>query len=195
VSDAVEIELPDADPDRDPAGNQQVAVLLAAATSLMSEDLQRQERHDAGLRAELAATATFFAVVQAAVIALLNGVLARRVGTEASDFVPWLAGIGSLATAATAVAAVAAFRATRDVGRMTRSLSSETIRDYIEFARQGRSGVAVNVLWAYTHVIDDRRSQESTRAPFRRLAHQAMILALVVLVTELILAFVAVSLR
>jgi hypothetical protein len=180
------------EPPAAPSGDQ-VEVLLTAATGLLDEDLRQREQRATGLRSELAVVGVIFAVVQAAVIALMNGVLAGKDGVSASGFFPYLTALGAVATTITALAAVLTFSTSRP--RETLSLSAETLLTYAPFARAGNPAVAMNLLSAYSELVHARRDESSAQSRIERVARRAMLGAVVVLAVELIVALIAASLH
>jgi hypothetical protein len=139
-------DLPARDNDDAAASATQLSILLSAATSLIDEEFKRSERLDAKSRNQFTITATFFAIVQAVVVGLLNGLLRGDEKTSASAFVPWLAGSGAIAAIALLIALDVSWRAW--VLRDDPALSPNTIKAYIEAARQGNPAVGVKLVGA-----------------------------------------------
>jgi len=79
--------------------------------------------------------------VQAVVIGLLNGVLGGDATNDAPAFVPWLAVAGGVAAIAMLVAVVVSYRSWKL--RDDPTLSTRTIKTYIDAARQGNPAVGV----------------------------------------------------
>lgn len=183
-------ELPDAEPGDEAKSATQLGVLLDAAAILIDEQNRIAERLEAKARSQLTIVATFFAGVQAGAIALVGGALGPSGSTGASPYVPYLMGTACVAVGALAVAVLMSYRTWKL--RPTRVLSTETIRDYIEFARQGRSGVGANIVWAYTNVVDARQEQNDVRSRALEQSSWACVLVFLVVAVELILGFAAV---
>lgn len=186
-------DLPSRDPDNPGAAATQLSILLASATSAIDEEFKRSERLDAKSRNQLAITGTLFAVVQAAVIGLLNGLLGGESDTGASAFVPWLAVTGAAAASATMVAVAVSYRSWKL--RDDPTLSIKTIRAYIDAARQGNPAVGVKLVRAYADIAEGRRTNNAERAEALEAAAKACGVALAFITIELVLAFVAVAVQ
>jgi hypothetical protein len=171
----------------------QLSVLLSSATAIIDEEFRRSERIDAKSRNQVALTATFFAVVQAGVIGLLNGVLGASEHHEASSFVPWLAAAGGLAGAALVVAVVVSYRAWRLLDDP--ALGIKTIRDYLGPARDGNPAVGARLVDAYATIAEGRRANNRKRTDALESATVACGIAVACIAIELILAFTAVGVQ
>jgi hypothetical protein len=171
----------------------QLSILLSSATAIIDEEFRRSERIDAKSRNQIALAGTFFAVVQAGVIGLLNGVLGAREDHQASAFVPWLAGAGAVAGFALVVAVFVSYRAWRLLDDPT--LGVKTIRDYLEAARDGNPAVGVKLVGAYAQIAEGRRVNNRLRTDALEHATVACGLAFACITVELILAFVAVGVQ
>jgi hypothetical protein len=167
--------------------------LLSSATAIIDEEFRRSERIDAKSRNQVALAATFFAVVQAGVIGLLNGVLGAGEGHKASSFVPWLAAAGGLAGAALVVAVVVSYRSWRLLDDP--ALGIKTLRDYLQPARDGNPAVGVKLVDAYSTIAEGRRANNKKRTEALELATKACGVALACIAAELILAFTAVGVQ
>ncbi len=171
----------------------QLSILLSSATAIIDEEFRRSERIDAKSRNQVALAATFFAVVQAGVIGLLNGVLGASEGHKASSFVPWLAAAGGLAGAALVVAVVVSYRSWRLLDDP--ALGIKTLRDYLQPARDGNPAVGVKLVDAYSTIAEGRRANNKKRTEALELATKACGVALACIAAELILAFTAVGVQ
>lgn len=186
-------DLPHVEPGNEVKSATQLGLLLGAASMLVEEQFKIGDRLDAKSRNQIAVAATFFAGVQAGVISLVNGILGPGASTDTSPYVPYLAFAACVAVLALVAAVVLSTQAWRL--RPERSLGVATIRDYIPFAREGRSGVGANLVWAYTKVVEARQEQNADRAAALVRAGWACLATLVVAGLELVLAFVAVIAR
>lgn len=184
-------DLPTRDQDDGAASATQLSILMSSATSAIDEEFKRSERLDAKSRNQLTITGTFFAVVQAVVIGLLNGLLGGDEGNDASAFVPWLAVAGGVAAIAMFVAVVVSYRSWKL--RDDPTLSIQTIRAYIDAARQGNPAVGVKLVSAYADIAEGRRTNNAKRADALDDAVKGCGVALVFIGAELVLAFVAVA--
>jgi hypothetical protein len=171
----------------------QLSILLASATSTIDEEFKRSERLDAKSRNQLTIAGTFFAIVQAVVIGLLNGLLGGDGNNDASAFVPWLAIAGGAAAIAMLVAVLVSYRAWRL--RDDPALSTKTIKAYIEAARQGNPAVGVKLVGAYADIAEGRRKNNGARAEALDDAAKACGVALLFTAVQLVLAFVAVAVQ
>src|SRR3954453_11973286 len=90
-------DLPARESDSGASSATQLSILLASVTSMIEEEFKRSERLDAKSRNQVALVGTFFAVVQAGVIGLINGSLGATEKAPASSFIPWLAVAGGIA--------------------------------------------------------------------------------------------------
>ncbi|MDX6719423.1 MAG: hypothetical protein QOJ63_1677 [Solirubrobacteraceae bacterium] len=171
----------------------QLGLLLDAASALVDEQFKIGDRLDAKSRNQIVIAATFFAGVQAGVISLVGGILGPSASTVTSPYVPYLAITACVAVVALVSAVVLSAQGWRL--RPEKSLGVATIRDYIPFAREGRSGVGANLVWAYTKVVEARQEQNADRAAALARAGWACLVTLVVAGLELVLAFVAVIAR
>jgi hypothetical protein len=171
----------------------QLSILLSSATAIIDEEFRRSERIDAKSRNQIALAGAFFAVVQAGVIGLLNGVLGASEDHQASAFVPWLAGAGALAGFALVAAVFVSYRAWRLLDDPT--LGVKTIRDYLDAARDGNPAVGVKLVGAYAKIAEGRRANNRLRTDALERATIACGLAFVCITVELILAFVAVGVQ
>jgi len=171
----------------------QLSILLSAAMAAIDEEFRRSERLDAKSRNQVTITGTFFAVVQAVVIGLLNGVLGGDADNNASSFVPWLALAGGVAAIATLGAVVVSYRSWQL--RDDPTLSTKTIKAYVDAAREGNPAVGVKLVNAYADVAEGRRRNNGTRAHALDDAAKACGVALLFIAVELVLAFVAVAVQ
>jgi hypothetical protein len=171
----------------------QLSILLTSATSIIDEEFRRSERIDAKSRNQIALAGTFFAVVQAGVIGLLNGVLGTSQDHKASSFVPWLAGAGILAGTALVAAVVVSYRAWRLLDDP--ALSIKTIRDYLGAARDGNPAVGAKLVDAYAKIAEGRRANNRQRTDALERATKACGVAFACVAVELILAFTAVGVQ
>jgi hypothetical protein len=187
------MDLPTRDQDDGAASATQLSILLSSATSAIDEEFRRSERLDAKSRNQLTITGTFFAVVQAVVVGLLNGLLGRDTSTDASAFVPWLAILGGIAAIAMLVAVLVSYRSWKL--RDDPALSMSTIRNYIDAARQGNPAVGVKLVSAYADIAEGRRANNAVRAAALNDAAKACGVALLFTSAELVLAFVAVAVQ
>jgi hypothetical protein len=185
--------LPSSASGDDGASATQLSILLSSATSIIDEEFRRSERLDAKSRNQIALTATFFAVVQAGVIGLINGTLGSSKGHPASSLVPWLAGSGGLAGIALVVAVVISSRAWRLLDDP--ALKIKTIRDYLGPAREGNPAVGAKLVDAYSDIAEGRRANNKTRAVALEAATKACGAAFVCIAIELTLAFVAIGVQ
>jgi hypothetical protein len=167
--------------------------LLSSATAIIDEEFRRSERIDAKSRNQVALSATFFAIVQAGVIGLLNGVLAASEGHKASSFVPWLAAAGGLAGAALVVAVVVSYRSWRLLDDP--ALGIKTIQDYLGPARDGNPAVGARLVDAYAKIAEGRRANNSKRTDALESATKACGVAVAFIAIELVLAFTAVGIQ
>lgn len=181
--------LSSAAPEDGGASATQLSILLSSATAIIDEEFRRSERLDAKSRNQVALTGTFFAVVQAGVIGLLNGILGASENHPASSFVPWLAGAGGLAALSLAVALIVSYRAWRLLDDP--ALAVKTIRDYLSPARQGNPAVGVKLVDAYSKIAEGRRANNAKRSKALEDATKACGVAFVCVTVELILAFTA----
>jgi hypothetical protein len=186
-------DLPTREPDDGVASATQLSILLASATSAIDEEFRRAERLDAKSRNQTTITGTFFAVVQAVVIGLLNGLLGGDGTRDASAFVPWLAVAGGVAAIATLVAVLVSYDSWKL--RDDPTLSVKTIRDYIDAAREGNPAVGVKLVSAYADIAEGRRKNNAKRAKALDGAAKACGVALLFIGVELVLAFVAVAVQ
>jgi hypothetical protein len=175
------------------AGATQLSILLTSATAIIDEEFRRSERLDAKSRNQVVITATFFAVVQAGVIGLLNGVLGATEHHHASSFVPWLAIAGGVAALGVAGAVVISYRAWRLLDDP--ALGVKTITDYLGPARDGNPAVGAKLVDAYAKIAEGRRANNLVRSQALELATKACGIACVAVAAELILAFVAVAVQ
>ncbi len=171
----------------------QLSVLLTSATSLIDEEFKRSERLDAKSRNQVTIVGTFFAVVQAVVVGLINGSLGATEKDPASSFVPWLAGVGAVAALALAVAVALSYRAWKL--HDDPALSPKTIDDYRDAARAGNPAVGVKLVKAYSDIAKGRRANNETRAKSLEAAAIACAVAMGFIFAELVLAFVAVAVQ
>jgi len=183
-------EIPDAGSVDEAKSATQLGILLDAAVHLVDEQNRITERLDAKARNQLTIAAAFFAGVQAGVISLVGGPLGPSAGSDASPYIPYLLGVASVAVVTFIVAVLISYRTWKLRPAMV--LSVKTIRDYIPFARQGRSGVGAKIVTAYTDIVQERQRQNAERAAALRKASWACALTLVVVAAELILGFSAV---
>ena len=172
----------------------QLSILLSSATEIIDEEFRRSERIDSKSRNQIALCASFFAVVQAGVISLLNGALGvNGLHHTASPLVLWLASVGGLAGTSLVVAVVVSYRAWRLLDDP--ALAVKTIRDYLEPARDGNPAVGVKLVDAYSKIAEGRRKNNQLRTDALEDATKACGVALAFVAIELILAFVAVGVR
>lgn len=185
--------MPARESDSGGAGATQLSILLASATSMIEEEFKRSERLDAKSRNQIAIIGTFFAVVQAGVIGLINGSLGSTEQHGASSFVPWLAITGGVAAVALVVALAFSYRAWRL--HDDPALSPDTLDSYREAARQGNPAVGVKLIGAYTKIAKGRRENNAKRAESLESAAIACAVAMAFIAIELVLAFVAVGVQ
>lgn len=186
-------DLPTRDQGDGTASATQLSILLFSATSAIDEEFRRSERLDLKSRNQIAITGTFFAVVQAVVIGLLNGLLGGDATNDASAFVPWLAIAGGIAAIAMLAAVVVSHRSWKL--RDDPTLSIKTIRTYIDAARQGNPAVGVKLVSAYANIAEGRRTNNGKRADALDDAAKVCGIALLFISAELVLAFVAVAVQ
>lgn len=180
-------------PDNGGASATQLSVLLSSATSAIDEEFKRSERLDAKSRNQITIVASFFAIVQAVVVGLINGSLGGTEQHEASSFVLWLAIAGALASTALVVAALVSYNSWKL--RSDPTLETETIREYIDYARDGNPVVGVNLVAAYADIAQGRRDNNALRATALERAAMACGAAILLIAAELVLAFVAVAVQ
>lgn len=175
------------------SGATQLSILLDTVTSIIEEEFKRSERLDAKSRNQITIAGSFFAVVQAVVIGLINGSLGGGEGKPASSFVMWLAVAGGAAGIAMLVALRFSYSAWKL--RDDPALKVKTVRDYVEFARNGNPAVGVKLIEAWTDVADGRRANNKKRA--ERVEEAAIVcgIAMAFIGIELVLAFVAVAVQ
>lgn len=171
----------------------QLSILLDSATSMIDEEFKRSERLDAKSRNQITIAGSFFAVVQAVVIGLINGSLGATEQDPASSFVPWLAVAGGAAAVTLAVALGFSYRAWRLHDDPT--LSPETIDEYREHARQGNPAVGVKLIGAYSQIAKGRRENNAKRAKSLERAAIVCAIAMTFIFAELVLAFVGVAVQ
>lgn len=171
----------------------QLSILLDSATSMIDEEFKRSERLDAKSRNQVTIVGTFFAVVQAGVIALVNGSLGSTEEHGASSFVPWLMIAGGVAALALVAAVAFSYRSWRL--HDDPALSPDTLDDYREAARQGNPAVGVKLVGAYTKIARGRRENNEKRAESLESAAVACAFAMVFVAIELALSFVAVGVQ
>lgn len=186
-------DLPARESDKGGSSATQLSILLASATSMIEEEFKRSERLDAKSRNQIALVGTFFAVVQAGVIGLINGSLGATEKDPASSFVPWLAAAGGVAAIALIVAFVFSYRAWKL--HDDPALSPATIDAYKDAARQGNPAVGVKLIGAYTEIATGRRENNEKRAESLESAAIACTAAMIFIAIELVLAFVAVGVQ
>lgn len=170
----------------------QLSLLLDAAQAIISEEFKRSERLDAKSRNQITVVGSFFAVVQAIVVGLLNGAL-KPTGSSASDFVPWLAVTGGAAAIAMIVALAVSYRAWKL--RDDPALGIDTISNYLDAARDGNPAVGVHLVNGLVQIARGRRSANTSRADALENAAIACGVALALTGVELILAFVAIGVQ
>ncbi len=180
-------------PDNGGASATQLSVLLSSATAAIDEEFKRSERLDAKSRNQITIVASFFAIVQAVVVGLINGSLGGTEQHGASSFVLWLAIVGALASAALVVAAFVSYNAWKL--RNDPTLETETIREYIDYARDGNPVVGVNLVAAYADIAQGRRDNNALRATALERATVACGTATLLIGAELVLAFIAVAVQ
>jgi hypothetical protein len=171
----------------------QLSVLLSSATSAIDEEFKRSERLDAKSRNQITIVASFFTVVQAVVVGLINGSLGGTEHHGASSFVLWLAIVGALASAALVAAVFVSYGSWKL--RDDPTLETETIREYIDFARDGNPVVGVNLVAAYADIAQGRRDNNALRATALERAAKACGAATLLIAAELTLAFIAVAVQ
>lgn len=187
------VSLGSSSPQENGGSATQLSILLTSATSLIDEEFRRSERIDAKARNQIALVATFFAVVQAGVISLMNGVLGPSAGHAASSFVPWLAGLGGMAGIALVAAALISNRVWRLLDDP--ALGVKTIREYLAPAREGNPAVGAKLINAYAKIADGRRHNNQLRTNALEAATKTCGVAFLFIGLELTLAFVAVCVR
>jgi hypothetical protein len=184
------IELPSRKADEGDKGASQLSILLSSATSMVDEEFKRSERLDAKSRNQITIAGSFFAIVQAVVVGLINGSLGATETTGRSSFVGWLAAAGAAAGIALVVALAFSYRAWKL--REDDALEPDTLTDYISYAQKGNEAVAVKLVTAYAEIAKQRRDNNETRAKAMEHAARACFIALAFVSVELTLAFIAV---
>ncbi len=174
-------------------GATQLSILLDAATAIIDEEFKRSERLDAKSRNMITVAGAFFAVVQAVVAALINETLGATETQAASSLVPWLAAAGGIATIGLGIAFTWSYEAWRL--RNDEALKVKTIRDYRDAAYAGNPAVGAKLVDAYAKIADDRRAVNAERAVAVDKAAIACGIAMLLIGTELVLAFIAVAIR
>jgi prepilin signal peptidase PulO-like enzyme (type II secretory pathway) len=177
----------------DGASATQLSILLSSATGAIDEEFKRSERLDGKSRNQITIAGSLFTVVQAVVVGLINGSLGGTEQHQASSFVLWLAVAGAVATAAIFVAAYVSYQSWKL--RDDPTLSADTIRDYIDYAREGNPVVGVNLVAAYAEIAKGRRANNAKRSAALDYATKACGIAALVITAELVLAFVAVAVQ
>jgi hypothetical protein len=171
----------------------QLTILLSAATSILDEEFKRSERLDAKSRNQLSVAAAFFTVVQAVAVALINGTLKGSAGHPRSSFVTWIALVAALSSLALVAAVFVSYQSWKL--RDDKALGPNTLRTYLEPARQGNPGVGVKLVQGYADIAEDRRSNNKKRAQALDQAAIACGWAFACLGAELIVAFISVAVR
>ena len=166
---------------------------MSSATSAIDEEFKRSERLDGKSRNQITIVASFYAVVQAVIVGLVNGSLGGTEKHAASSFVLWLAVSGAVASVALVVAVVISYESWKL--RDDPTLEVETIREYIPYARDGNPVVGVNLIEAYAKIAEGRRANNARRANALDCAAVACGITTLVIAAELILAFVAVAVQ
>jgi ABC-type xylose transport system permease subunit len=172
-------------------GASQVAVLLASATAMLEEEFKRSERLDSKSRNLMTIVAAFYAVVQAAVIGLINGLLVAEDYT--SSFVVWLAISGGFAGLCVVYALAGSWNAWKL--RDEKTIGTATLTQYLDAARDENPLVGVRMVEAYTQVIDSRRTANSDRITAVDNAAERCAVAIGATAVQLVLAFVAVAVQ
>jgi hypothetical protein len=180
-------------PDDGGASATQLSILLSSATSAIDEEFKRSERLDAKARNQITIVASFFAVVQVVVVGLINGSLGGTEHHGASSFVAWLAIVGAFASAALVVAVLVSYSSWKL--RDDPTLETETIREYIDYARDGNPVVGVNLVTAYADIAQGRRDNNALRATALDCAARACGVSTLLIAAELVLAFTAVAVQ
>jgi cellobiose-specific phosphotransferase system component IIC len=176
-------------PKGDAEGAAQLSLLLHAATAVVDEEFKRSERYDAKSRNLITVTGAFFAVVQAVVVALINGSLAATKAHDASTFVPWIVTAGIASTLGLAVAVYYSYRAWQL--RDEDAVAIKTIRAYRDAALAGNPAVGAKLVDGYTTVAERRREVNEDRATAVDAAAIGCGIAMALIGTELIVALVA----
>lgn len=171
----------------------QLTLLLEAATALVDEEFKRSERLDAKSRNLITVTGAFFAVVQAVVVGLINESLSATETHGASSFIVWLSIAGGVATVSLVAALFWSYRAWKL--RDDDALQVKTIRDYRDAARDGNPAVGAKLVDAYATIAEKRRKVNEDRAKAVDAASVACGIAMALIGTELVLAFVAVAVQ
>lgn len=187
------VELPSRDPDGKEQGATQLSILLSSATAMVDEEFKRSERLDAKSRNQITIVGSFFAIVQAVVVGLINGSLGETEAHARSSFVAWLAVAGGLAGIALVIALFFSYRAWQL--RDDDALEPETLTDYLEQARKGNPAVGVKLIGAYAEIAQQRRANNESRAKAMQHAAWACLVALGFVSAELTLAFIAVIIK
>jgi hypothetical protein len=156
---------------------------------MLDEEFKRSERLDAKSRNIITVAAAFFAVVQAAVIGLFNGLLTD--GGTNSSFVVWLSISGGLA----GLQLVRALHEAYGVWKLRDDavIETATLRDFLPAARDDNPVVGAKLVKAYADVIDGRRKNNEARATALTAASEQTAVAIGLVAIELVLAFVAVA--
>jgi hypothetical protein len=186
-------DLPAKEPENGGSSATQLSILLSAATAIIDEEFKRSERLDSKSRNQITLAGSFFAVVQAVVVGLINGSLGATEETPASSFVPWLGVAAVIAGIALLIAVRFSYRAWRL--QDDDALSPNTIDAYRESARQGNPAVGVKLIGAYTKIARSRRANNKVRAESLESAAIACGFVMALIGAELILSFVAVAVR
>jgi hypothetical protein len=171
----------------------QLTILLDAATAIIDEEFKRSERLDAKSRNMITVAGTFFAVVQAVVAALVNETLGATDTQAASPWIPWLMVAAVVATIGLGIALTWSYEAWRL--RKDEALKVKTIRDYRDAAYAGNPAVGANMVDAYAKIAEDRREVNAERADAVDKAAIACGGAMLLIGTELVLAFAAVAVK
>ncbi|NLG66021.1 MAG: hypothetical protein GX537_10495 [Actinobacteria bacterium] len=171
----------------------QLSILLDAAMAIIDEEFKRSERLDAKSRNMITVAGAFFAVVQAVVATLVNETLGETATQSASSLVLWLMVAAGVATIGLGIAFAWSYEAWRL--RDDEALGVKTIQDYREAAYAGNPAVGAKLVDAYARIAEDRRRVNAERADAVHKAAIACGLAMLLIGTELVLAFVAVAVR
>lgn len=169
----------------------QLTLLLNATTSIVDEEFKRSERLDAKSRNLITVTGAFFAVVQAVVGGLIAEALIASDTQPASPLVVWILVAGGIATIGLIVALIWSYEVW--ALREDAALKIKTIRDYRDAALEGNPAVGAKLVDAYAKIAEDRRKVNAERADALGSAAIACGIAMALIGTELVLAFIAVA--
>jgi hypothetical protein len=187
------VELPTRESSGGDQGATQLSILLSSVTAMIDEEFKRSERLDAKARNQITIAGTFFAVVQAVVVGLINGSLGATETHGRSSWV-WVLSIAGVIGGISVVGALYySYRAWQLQDDSV--LEAETITEYVNQAREGNPAVGVNLIKAFSTILEDRRGKNRLRAESVESAAKACAFALAFVSIELILSFLAVAIQ